>query len=57
MPAKRLSMREIKEILRPKWAQGLSNRRIAANSKFRQSLFAESLRRESGDKKRAPILS
>ncbi len=29
MPAKRLSMRKIKEVLRLKWANGLSNRKIA----------------------------
>jgi len=29
MPAKRLSMRKIKEVLRLKWTQGLSNRQIA----------------------------
>jgi len=30
MPAKRLSMRKIKEVLRLKWERGLSNRQIAA---------------------------
>ena len=29
MPAKRLSMRKIKEVLRLKWERGLSNRQIA----------------------------
>lgn len=29
MPAKRLSMRKIREVLRLKWVQGLSNRQIA----------------------------
>ena len=29
MPAKRLSMRKIKEVLRLKWGKGLSNRQIA----------------------------
>jgi transposase len=29
MPARRLSMRKIKEVLRLKWEQGISNRRIA----------------------------
>ena len=29
MPMKRLSMRKIEEILRLKWAKGLSNRQIA----------------------------
>ena len=31
MPAKRLSMRKIREVLRLKWAAGMSNRRIAAS--------------------------
>jgi len=30
MPAKRLSMRKIKEVFRLKWERGLSNRQIAA---------------------------
>ena len=45
MPAKRLSMRKIKEVLRLKWAQGLSNRRIAASSGIGRPTVSEYLRR------------
>ena len=32
MPAERLSMRKIKEVLRLKWGKGMSNRQIATSS-------------------------
>jgi hypothetical protein len=45
MPAKRLSMRKIKEVLRLKWANGLSNRRIAAACGIGRPTVSEYLRR------------
>lgn len=45
MPAKRLSMRKIKEILRLKWANGLSNRKIARNCGISRPTVSEYLRR------------
>ena len=45
MPAKRLSMRKIREVLRLKWAQGLSNRRIAASCGIVRPTVGEYLRR------------
>lgn len=45
MPAKRLSMRKIKEVLRLKFVQGLSNRRIAAACGIARPTVAEYLRR------------
>ena len=47
MPAKRLSMRKIKEVLRLKWAKGLSNRRIAAACGIGRPTVSEYLRRAS----------
>jgi len=45
MPAKRLSMRKIKEILRLKWVKGLSNRQIARTCGIARPTVAEYLRR------------
>ena len=45
MPAKRLSMRKIKEILRLTWSSGLSNRQIARSCALARSTVAEYLRR------------
>ena len=45
MPAKRLSMRKIKEVLRLKWAQGLSNRQIAKACGIGRPTVGEYLRR------------
>jgi len=45
MPAKRLSMRKIKEILRLKWSSGLSNRKIARSCALARSTVAEYLMR------------
>jgi transposase len=45
MPAKRLSMRKIKEVLRLKWAQGLSNRQIAKTCGIARPTVGEYLRR------------
>ncbi|MEJ2755833.1 MAG: IS21 family transposase [Gammaproteobacteria bacterium] len=45
MPAKRLSMRKIKEVLRLKWDQGLSNRQIAAACGIARPTVSEYLRR------------
>ena len=45
MPAKRLSMRKIKEVLRLKWGQGLSNRQIAKACGIARPTVAEYLRR------------
>jgi len=47
MPAKRLSMRKIKEILRLKWSSGLSNRKIARSCALARSTVAEYLLRAS----------
>jgi len=45
MPAKRLSMRKIKEVLRLKWAKGLSNRQIARTCGIGRPTVAEYLHR------------
>ena len=45
MPAKRLSMRKIREVLRLKWAQGLSHRRIAASCGIGRPTVSEYVRR------------
>ena len=45
MPAKRLSMRKIREVLRLKWAAGMSNRRIAASCGVSRPTVSEYLRR------------
>ena len=45
MPAKRLSMRKIKEVLRLKWERGLSNRQIAAACSVSRPAVSEYLRR------------
>ena len=45
MPAKRLSMRKITEILRLKWANGLSNRQIAIACGVARPTVGEYLRR------------
>lgn len=47
MPAKRLSMRKIKEVLRLKWDKGLSNRQIAAACGISRPTVSEYLRRFS----------
>lgn len=45
MPAKRLSMRKIKDALRLKWAMGMSNRQIASGTGIGRPTVAECLRR------------
>lgn len=45
MPAARLTMRKIKEVLRLKWACGLSNRRIARSCGIARPTVSEYLRR------------
>lgn len=45
MPAKRLSMRKIKEVLRLKWERGLSNRQVAAACGVSRPIVSEYLRR------------
>ena len=45
MPAKRLSMRKIREVLRLKWGNGMSNRRIAVSSGIGRPTVSEYLRR------------
>ena len=45
MPAKRLSMRKVKEILRLKWGQGLSNRKFTAACGISRPTVSEYLRR------------
>lgn len=45
MPAKGLSMRKIKVVLRQKWEQGLSNRQIAAACGVSRPTVSEYLRR------------
>src|SRR5690554_6937391 len=47
MPAKRLSMRKINEVLRLKWDKGLSNRQIAAACGISRPTVSEYLRRFS----------
>ncbi len=45
MPAKRKSMRQIREVLRQKWGLGLSNRQISASCGLSRPTVAEYLRR------------
>ena len=45
MPAKRLSMRKIREVLRLKWAVGMSNRRIAVSLGIARPTVSEYVRR------------
>jgi len=45
MPAERLSMRKISEILRLKWEQGLSNRKIAQSCAVSRSAVSDYLQR------------
>ena len=45
MPAKRLAMRQIKEVLRLKWSQGLSQRQIAHSLGISRPAIAEYLHR------------
>jgi len=45
MPAKRLSMRKIREVLRLKWARGMSNRKIATSCGIGRPTVSEYLRR------------
>ena len=45
MPAKRLSMRKIREVLRLKWAVGMSNRRIAVSCGIARPTVSEYVRR------------
>ena len=45
MPAKRLSMRKIKEVLRLKWGKGMSNRKIATSCGIGRLTVSEYLRR------------
>ena len=45
MPAKRLSMRKIREVLRLKWAVGMSNRRTAVSCGIGRPTVSEHLRR------------
>jgi transposase len=48
MPAERLPMRKIHEILRLKWETGLSNRQIATSCSVSRSTIADYLRRAQG---------
>jgi transposase len=45
MPAKRLSMRQVKEVLRLKWACGLSDRQIAHSLRISRPTVADYVRR------------
>ena len=45
MPAERVTMRKIKDILRLKWACGLRNRQVAASCGVARSTVAETLYR------------
>ena len=45
MPAQRLAMRQIKEVLRLKWAGGLSDRQIAHSLSVSRPTVAEYVRR------------
>ncbi len=45
MPAKRLSMRQVKEVLRLKWVCGLSDRQIAQSLRISRPTVAEYVRR------------
>ena len=55
MPAPRLSMRKIIEVLRLKWAQGLSNRQIAGACRIGRPTVAEYLRRANEAGLRWPL--
>ena len=55
MPAKRLSMRKIREVLRLKWAAGMSNRRIAASCGVSRPTVSEYLRRAESAGLRWPL--
>ena len=55
MPAKRLSMRKIREALRLKWAVGLSNRRIAVSCGIGRPTVSEYLRRAKSAGLRWPL--
>ena len=55
MPAKRLSMRKIKEVLRLKWGSGLSNRKIAASCGISRPTVSEYLRRAESASVRWPL--
>src|SRR5690606_32080449 len=48
MPAKRLSMRKIKEVLRLKWGKDMSNRQIATSCGIGRPTVGEYLRRAQG---------
>jgi transposase len=45
MPAQRLAMRHVTEVLRLKWGQGLSDRKIAQRLGISRPTVAESVRR------------
>ena len=45
MPAKRLPMRKIKDVLRLRWGLGLTNRQAAASLGLARSTVAEYVRR------------
>src|SRR5215472_16410405 len=45
MPAQRLSMRQVREVLRLKWACGLSDRKIAQSLRVSRPTVAEYVRR------------
>src|SRR4029434_7563710 len=45
MPAQRLSMRQVREVLRLKWAWGLSDRKIAQSLRVSRPTVAEYVRR------------
>ena len=45
MPAQRLSMRQVTEVLRLKWGCGLSNRKIAQSLQISRPTVAEYVRR------------
>ena len=45
MPAQRLSMRHIREVLRLKWVGGLSDRKIAQSLRMSRPTVAEYVRR------------
>ncbi len=45
MPRKRVSMRKIREVLRLKWSQGLSDRRVARSCKVSKSSISDYVRR------------
>lgn len=45
MPQDRVSMRKIREVLRPKWEHGFSHRQIVASCHLGQGTMGEYLRR------------